>query len=216
MKAKPAPRAKIPARASKGRTDRKPREERWSEILDVAAKVFAEQGYDGTSLQDIADHLGILKGSIYYYINTKAEVLGHLLQQAHEAGLARIRPIADRPEPADKRLADMIFSHAKFVCTDRNRTAVFLHERKRLTPEERKQYLGDESAYQKVFERVISEGQAEGTLRKDLDPQLTALYLLGSLNSVYQWFRESKQFSTQAICEHLVSTTLDGLVCRPK
>jgi len=203
--------AQIPARAGKGARDRKPREERWTEILDVAAKVFAERGYDGTSLQEIANRTGILKGSIYYYINTKADLLGHLLQQAHETGLAQIQPIAENGGPADKRLADMIFSHVNYVCRDRDRTVVFLHERKRLSSEERKKYLGDEHAYRRLFERVIVEGQSEGTIRPELEPKLTALCLMSSLNSIYHWFRGNQQFSAEKISCHLVSTTLSGL-----
>lgn len=200
-----------PARQHKSSGDRKPREERWAEILEVAAEVFAEKGYDATSLQEIATRTGILKGSIYYYINTKGDMLAHLLRQAHDKGLSNIQPLAEGPGNAAERLAAMIRRHAEYVCTDRNLTAVFVHERRRLTPEQSKAYLGDEHAYRRLFQRVISEGQKEGTINPDLDPKLTALYLLGSVNSLYQWFQPNSQFSVSKVCEHLVKSTLGGL-----
>jgi AcrR family transcriptional regulator len=201
-----------PARKHKKARDRKPRQERWTEILDVAARTFAEKGYDGTSLQEIANRTGILKGSIYYYINTKEDMLAHLLRQAYETGLRRIRPIAESTQSAAIRLAEMIRAHVEYVCTDRDRTAVFLHERKRLSPEMRRKFLGDESTYGDLFEKVIAEGQKEGSVPAELDPKLTAICLLGSLNATYQWFHHNEQYSVDEISNHFVATTLRGIV----
>ncbi|HEY0311950.1 MAG TPA: TetR/AcrR family transcriptional regulator [Allosphingosinicella sp.] len=191
--------------------ERKPREERWSELLDVAARIFARSGYDATSLQDIADELGMLKGSLYYYITTKGDLLAHLLRNAHEQGIRNIQPIAEGAGNPIERLAQMIRTHANYVCTDRDRTAVFLHERKRLTPEQRKDFLGDEHAYRRFFEAVITDGQREGLVRSELDPKLVALCLLGSLNSVYQWYKQSGEFSADAIGDTFVMSWLAGI-----
>ena len=198
-----------PRRKSVG--ERKPREERWAELLDVAAKTFATRGYDATSLQDIADALGILKGSIYYYIKTKGDLLAHLLRNAHEKGIRNIQPIADGPGDPLSRLAAMIRVHTHYVCTDRDRTAVFLHERKRLTPEQRAEYLGDEHAYRRYFEQVLQQGQDAGLIREDLNPKLAALCLLGSLNSIYQWYKPSATFSVDAIGDTFVTSWLSGV-----
>ena len=194
-----------------GVSGRKPREERWTELLTVAARIFAQRGYDATSLQDIAQELGILKGSLYYYINTKGDLLCHLLRSAHEQGLRNIQPIAEGPGNAIERLAGMIRRHAQYVCTDRDRTAVFLHERKRLTPEQRAEYLGDEHAYRHCFQTVLAEGQKEGLIRTEIDAKLQALCLLSSLNSIYQWYKPSAEFSAEAIGDTFVMGWLGGV-----
>lgn len=190
---------------------RKPREERWLEILDVAARIFAKRGYDATSLEEIAVELGILKGSLYYYINTKRDLLAHLLRDAHEKGLNNIRPIADGEGNSISRLARMIRAHVNYVCTDRDRTAVFLHERKWLTPEQRVKYLGDEHAYRRLFERVIQDGQKEGLIRSDLDAKLIALCLLSSVNSVYDWYNPAGGQSPASISDMYVLSWLSGV-----
>jgi TetR/AcrR family transcriptional regulator, cholesterol catabolism regulator len=190
---------------------RKPKDERWAQILDVAAQVFFEKGYDATSLQDIANRTGILKGSIYYYIKTKEDLLASLLQEAHEKGLRTIRPIATGAGDPIHRLAAMIRCHVDFVCNDRARTAVFLHERQRLSEGKRKEYLGDEHAYPQLFRRVIVEGQKEKLIHRRLDPHLTALCLIGSLNSLYEWFQLDGKFSVSAIGEHYIAVTLSGM-----
>jgi AcrR family transcriptional regulator len=190
---------------------RKPRDERWAQILDVAAQEFFERGYDATSLQAIANRTGILKGSIYYYIKTKEDLLGSLLQEAQQKGLRTIRPIVEGPGNAIERLAAMIRCHVDFVCTDRARTAVFLHERQRLSEEKRKECLGDEHAYPQLFQRVIVEGQKAALIRPELNPQLTALCLIGSLNSLYEWFQPTGKFSVATIGEHYVAVSLSGM-----
>ena len=77
-KARPAP-VKEPPRGTLN-------EERWQEVVDAAAKVFAEKGYRAATLRDIAAELGMLKGSLYYYIETKEDLLYELLRRVHEAG----------------------------------------------------------------------------------------------------------------------------------
>jgi AcrR family transcriptional regulator len=203
--------AKLAAPKSAVAGSRRPRDERWAQILDVAAQVFFEKGYDATSLQDIANRTGILKGSIYYYIETKEDLLGNLLREAHDKGLRAIRPIADSPGDPIQRLAAMIRSHVDYVCIDRARTAVFLHERQRLSADKRKEYLGDEHAYLKLFEKVILEGQKAGLIQRRLDAHLAALCLIGSLNSLYEWFQPTGKFSVAKIAEHYVAVSLSGL-----
>lgn len=200
-----------PARKYAATGDRKPRDERWAQLLEVAAEVFAEKGYDGTSLQEIATRTGILKGSIYYYITTKQDLLAHLLKEAHEKGLAQIRPIAEDSENPVQRLAKMIAAHIRYVCTDRKRTAVFIHESRRLTLEQRKEFLGDEHAYRKLFQQLIDEGRSAGLINQAVDPKLAALCLLGSLNSLYEWYRPDGEFAIESIAAQFAMTSLVGM-----
>lgn len=211
MAATPNRAASMARQQTSGGGGRKPREERWNELLKVAAKIFARKGYDATSLQDIAVELGILKGSLYYYITTKDDLLCHLLSSAHKQGLENIEPIAAGPGNAVERLAAMIRRHVHYVCTDRDRTAVYLHERKRLSPEQRAQHLGDEHAYRNYFQAVLADGQAEGLVREDVDIKLTALCLLSSLNSTYQWYKPSGEFAAVTVGETFVSGWLGGI-----
>ena len=75
--------------ATKGRRSRAPRR-RQQEILEAAARVFHEKGYESTSIQDIADSVGILKGSLYYYITSKEDLLFEIIQGVHEEALKNL------------------------------------------------------------------------------------------------------------------------------
>ncbi|WP_423143110.1 TetR/AcrR family transcriptional regulator [Parablastomonas sp. CN1-191] len=198
-------------RAATRSADRKPHDVRWAEIVAAATEIFAARGYDATSLQDIADRTGILKGSIYHYIRTKSDLLAHIVRETHEMGLDQVRPIAVGPGSPGAKLEGMIRAHVRFVCENPLRTAVFAHDRKRLDPEQRSAVLGDEHAYRDLFAEVIAAGQAEGTFDPALDVRLSALHLLASMNALHRWWRPGGAISNQAVADHVVATTLFGL-----
>jgi AcrR family transcriptional regulator len=197
------------ARRSGG--ERKPREERWAELIGVATQVFYEKGYDAASLQDIADRLGMLKGSLYYYIQSKEDLLFDVISAVHKDGLAVVRARADTPGDALQRLRHVIVGHVEHTCANLVPTAVFLHELSALPPERRLEVLGTEHAYQAVFRDLIELAQKDGLVRADLDPRLAALSVLGSTNWVYRWFRPGGAFSAEQIAQELAEMAIRGI-----
>jgi AcrR family transcriptional regulator len=197
------------ARRSGG--ERKPREERWAELIEVATQVFYEKGYDAASLQDIADRLGMLKGSLYYYIQSKEDLLFDVISAVHKEGLAVVRACADTAGDPLQRLRAVIVGHVEHTCANLVQTAVFLHELSALPPERRVEVLGNEHAYQGVFRDLIELAQKDGLARADLDPRLAALSVLGSTNWVYRWFRPGGDFSAEQIAEELAEMAIRGI-----
>jgi len=197
------------ARRSGG--ERKPREERWVELINVATQVFYEKGYDGASLQDIADRLGMLKGSLYYYIQSKEDLLFDVISAVHKEGLAVIRARSEVAGDPLERLESVIVGHVEHTCRNLVPTAVFLHELSSLPEERRREVLGSEHAYQGVFRDLIEKAQAEGLVRADLDPRLAALSVLGSTNWVYRWFRPGGAFSPEQIGSELAEMAIRGI-----
>ena len=209
--------AKISTRTSKLRqkpskaNTRKPQEERWSEIIEAATEIFWEKGYDGTSLQDIADRVGILKGSLYYYINSKTDLRAHLLEEAHHHGIEMISEIANSETDPLTRLYKMFIGHVYHVCKNMARTAVFLREIRRLSDEEKAEIGVDDRAYALLFQEHIKDAQSQGLLRPDIDPRLAGHCALGSLNAIYTWYNADGDITAAQLAHHMASTTLIGL-----
>lgn len=206
---KPATRRETIPKERKGLNDRKPRAERWEELLEAAANIFYEKGYDAASLQEIAARVGILKGSIYYYIDTKSDLRSSVLKQVHFEGLEMIRRLAETEGDALDKLEAMIRSHIAYACRNLIKVTVYLQELKKLSAKERRELFG-EDVYRDVFLEVIAEGQREGTILPKLDAKLAAQTMLGSLNSVYQWYRNSSGRPVGIIADHFVATLLRG------
>lgn len=190
---------------------RKPKADRWRQIVQCATEVFFEKGYEAASLQDIADRVGILKGSIYYYIGSKEDLLGAVIEQVHVAGIANIDALAATEGNALERLRRVIIGHIVHVCATLVPTTVFLHELGALSEERREAILGGSHSYQQVFRELIIEGKREGTVREDIDAKLAALSLLGSLNWIYRWFRADGEFTPHEIGEQFADLHLRGL-----
>jgi AcrR family transcriptional regulator len=185
------------ARRSGG--ERKPREERWVELIEVATQVFYEKGYDGASLQDIADRLGMLKGSLYYYIQSKEDLLFEVISSVHRDGIAVIRTCAEGPGDPLQLLEKVIIGHVEHTCANLVPTAVFLHELAALPEARRTDVLGNEHAYQGVFRDLVERARQDGLARLDVEPRLAALSILGSANWVYRWFRPDGPHSAEEV-----------------
>lgn len=189
---------------------RKRRETRWLEILDAAATVFHEKGYSAATLQDIADKVGMLKGSLYYYIKTKPDLLESLLVQVHEDGLAMVQASACvQGNPLDK-LAAIFRAYIDYIIENQTKSAIYIHEVQRLPAQHRNRILRDHALRNEV-QALIEAGQAEALVLGDLDPRLTAQVLLSGLNSIYQWYRVDRKRPKQTLIEHIVRTTLRGI-----
>jgi TetR/AcrR family transcriptional regulator, cholesterol catabolism regulator len=191
--------------------ERKPREERWAELLEVATQVFYEKGYDGASLQDIADRLGMLKGSLYYYIQSKEELLFDVISTVHREGLAVITARAGIEGDPLRRLENVIVGHVEHTCRNLVPTAVFLHELSALPAQRRQEVLGSEHAYQAVFRELIEAAKRDGLVRADVDPRLATLSVLGSTNWVYRWFRPDGSYRPETIGAQLAEMAVRGI-----
>jgi AcrR family transcriptional regulator len=191
--------------------ERKPREERWAELLETATQVFYEKGYEGASLQDIAERLGMLKGSLYYYIKTKEDLLFEVISTVHQEGLAVIQARAEVPGDPLQRLKNVIVGHVEHICRNLVPTTVFLHELDALPPKRRREILGSDHAYQGVFRDLITLAQKKRQVRADLDPRLAALSVLGSTNWVYRWFQPGGDLTPEKIGAQIADMAIHGI-----
>jgi len=198
--------------SSRGREiSRKPADERWADILNVSARMFAEQGYAATSLQHIAEELGILKGSLYYYIASKDDLLYEVIRTVYAAGVASFQAAAAADGPVLDRLRAAISGHVGYLIDNITATTVYLHEYDRLSKERRAAL--NEFDYADALRRLILEGQGDGTLRTDLDATVASLAALGAANWVYRWYREGS-VDPQAIAHQMAEITVSGLSAR--
>ena len=111
--------------------DARPRE---AELLSVATRLFRERGYHATSMQDLAEALGMNRGSLYHYIRSKEELLARLFEGALAETLGELERIADREGPARERLRDMVRVYVMAVTANLDAVALYLREWRALPP----------------------------------------------------------------------------------
>jgi TetR/AcrR family transcriptional regulator, cholesterol catabolism regulator len=181
-------------------------------ILDVATDLFAEKGYTGTTMRDIAAAVGILPGSLYAHIDGKETILIELVEAATDRSLAIESEIVDASEPADVRLRRAIKEHIEAVAENPKRALVLEHQWRYLTGANRKRIIAKRRRYENGFTQIMEDGIASGVFSKHLDVRLTVLTILGALNWVPEWYKPSGKATPAEIGDRLTDTLLTGLV----
>lgn len=181
-------------RPGTARTDEAAR--RGAEVLDASAKVFARQGYEGTSIDDIADELQSTKGRVYHYYRSKAELLIGVVNKGTSELLEDVRPVAsDNSTSAAERLRRMAYAHALKMMTNHAYQFVTLrhlnHRFDDAAARDREAWSGmgvlrDE--YESLFTQVVEDGRASGEFTVT-DVRNTVRAALGALNWITVWYR---------------------------
>jgi len=184
------------------------------QIIEAAARVFAERGFHGATTQDIADVLGIKQASLYYYFSSKEAALELVCLRGVEGFFEAAKAIAARPEGARKRLALLINSHLSPLVDRADFVKVFLNERQHLPTESRRRIGRWSRGLERIFEEVIKEGIANGEFRAALDPRTATLAILGMCNAVSSWQR-NENVDVAQISAEFARLVIDGIGTRP-
>ncbi len=193
------------------RAQRRSPRRRAPEIIDAAARVFAERGFHGATTQDIADVLGIRQASLYYYFPSKEGALELVCLKGVEGFFEAAKAIARGAGSARERLARLIRSHLSPLTDRGDYVRVFLTERQHLPTESRRRVGKWSRGLEKIFEDVLKEGVRRGEFRRDLDTRLATLAVLGMLNAATTWFRREEE-PIDRICEEFTRLVLDGVL----
>src|SRR5271170_806811 len=190
---------------------------RYDRIVHAAGELFAERGFDNTSLQDISAAVGVLRGSLYHYISSKEELLYAVIQHGHEGLLENIRMCKElRAGPAETLAAFAVGHITLNVHPDRyQRGIVFLRDSTRLSEDKRQAVIRDRDAYTEYLQQIIRDGQRRKVFCPDLDVRLTSYAILGVLNSFHRWYRPTGKSSPQDIARQFSAFILAAVNCSP-
>ena len=160
---------------------------RSEEIIDAAARVFAERGYHGTSTQAIADVLGMRQASLYYYFPSKEAALELVCIRGTDGFVENAEAVVESVgRPLDK-LTRLIAAHLAPIETKRDYVKVFINERRYLATAARRRLGRMSRRIERCFEHVILAGIADGSIARNTDARLTMLAVLGMCNAVINW-----------------------------
>jgi TetR/AcrR family transcriptional regulator, cholesterol catabolism regulator len=184
---------------------------RSAEILDAAARVFAQHGYHGATTQQIADLLGIRQASLYYYFPSKEVALEIVCMQGVEDFHERARAIAAGAGSAAEKIAALVRAHLMPLLDTADYVRVFLNERQHLPHASRRRIAKWSRGIERVIAEVIKDGVRRGEFRADVDPRLATLALLGMLNAVSAWYGKENA-SLERISAEYVRLAISALV----
>ncbi len=173
------------------------------EILNEAAKLFRRKGFDGTSMQDIAENVGMLKGSIYYYFNSKNEIFREVLIKGISPVLKNAEFIMTKNLSPREKLRELLQSHLQYILINDFSLVIFFREKERIPANETQKYVQSRNRYEKIFREVLEEGIKRGDFPK-VDINLTVFAILGMCNWVIQWYNPRGSKNQEEITEHMI------------
>ena len=188
---------------------------RRDDILEAAADIFVERGFDAATTREIGERAGVLSGSLYHHFETKEEMLFTLVQDVYSEILASHEELLDAPGSGAERLRLLVEAHVRHLIANLTRTTLALHEFRSLSEEHRSVIAGAEERYVAIVAELIEEGRRDGSLRGDADPRLARLVVLGAANWVYRWYSADGDRSADEIAGAIASLAVDGLAAPP-
>jgi TetR/AcrR family transcriptional regulator, cholesterol catabolism regulator len=177
---------------------------REQEVLDAATKVFFSRGYADASVQDIADELGILKGSLYHYIDSKEDLLFRLITEVHndvESILEEVSAL-EGVGPLE-RLHEYFVRQGAYMTRHLAKLAIYYHDMDQLSGSRHDALAATRTVHARYVADLIKQAQVEGEVDKDLDPQLMGQFAFGTLIWMYRWYKPSGKFKADAVANGL-------------
>ncbi len=183
------------------------------DVIRAAAQVFRQRGFHGTTMQQIADAVGLQKGSLYHHIASKEELLHEVMMAGLKQFGECIAAVVTSPLPPAQKLRQLIETHIRFTAENADIATVILFEHRAVLsfPALRDEYLAHRNFLESQFRTVIQEGIDSGDFAS-VDVPIVAQTMLGAHNWLVMWYRPQGRLSAQEIAAIIADTFLRGLL----
>ncbi len=217
---KPTSTSEKPTGAGKAAGGRKkppvtPSPERRGELLRIAADVFAEQGYNATTVRKIADAAGMLAGSLYYHFDSKESMLEEILRTFLTELWDGYDSVLSAPLGPRETLEALVTESFREIDRHRSAVAIYQKESKHLVTQTRFEYLVEsQQRFEKAWLTTLERGVTDGVFRADLDIRLAYRFVRDTVWVAASWYRPGGGHSPDEIARQYLSMVLDGISVR--
>ena len=187
---------------------------RRADLVRVAARLFREKGFDGTTVRDIAHAVGMRSGSPFYHFANKHELLMAVMEEGLRLGLDRTRlALADTTMTATERFRQLVRTHYGILHdTGSDFIPVMLYDWRSLPAQYKRRIIELKDRYDAIWQRTLDELHAQGLLRADA--KLARLMILGAINFSATWYRAKPRSAKRVDLDELAAQTV-ALVLHP-
>jgi len=188
---------------------------RRDELLRIAADVFAQRGYQGAGMREIAERCGVQPAALYYYFPSKATILEAICNYGATQFVERLAAIQATELAVEQKVEQAIRAHLEPLIDNRFYVHAFLFQRRELPSAVRRPLDALARNYEELWHALLVEGQTRGVISKDIDRKITVLAILGMCNAVARWSRVSGDLQLDAIASTFTRLISSGLFAVP-
>lgn len=188
------------------------RRNRDAEVMEAAVRIFYEKGFAGASLQDVANEVGVLKGSLYYYFDSKEDLLLRIMKESHIQSEAIFERVSAKGLDPIEELDELLRELMQWYLDNVERVAIYFNEGRRLTGERLDEVEAAGRRFEQHLYTLLARAKKSGAIG-DVDLRLSIRFILGALNSVPTWHKPSTQrrLSDKAITRQFASMTIKSM-----
>lgn len=189
------------------------RRNRRQEVLEAAVRVFHKKGYASASIQDVAAEVGVLKGSLYHYIDSKEDLLARIFEDSAGRFVAMLDEASGLDERPVERLRSFARTCSLWYLRNIERVAIYATEWKHLTGKRRKEVMEIREAYERRLAGLIGEVVEAGEAVDHLDVNFATYFIFGALNGLPDWYRRRGPDPAERIADayaDLIVNTVTG------
>ena len=186
--------------------------ERRDALVEIAASLFAENGFKATTVREIGDAAGVLSGSLYHHFDSKETIVDEILSSYLDSLMATYREIVStHTEPAET-LRELVRAAFRSLGPHRAAITVLQNERNYLAQLPRFAYLTKaENDVQRLWIKAIGDGIESGAFRSDLDPKIVYRFIRDSVWVAVRWFVPSGRLTADQLAEQYLTLMMEGL-----
>jgi AcrR family transcriptional regulator len=184
------------------------------EICLTAAQIFFEKGYNATSLNDIANELNITKAGLYYYVESKQDLLYRIINMGLDSVKDEVLDPARKIADAEERLKFIIYNHARLSAGGNHAVLIISHEDNELSFQQREETLTRRREYFDFIRNTLVEIQNRGNLL-DVDLTTATFTILGMIIWLSRWFSPKGKMSVEKVCEEVCRMATRGVLKCP-
>ncbi|MEV8632010.1 TetR/AcrR family transcriptional regulator [Streptosporangium sp. NPDC051023] len=191
--------------------DREPVRQR---LLSEATRLFAEQGFEATSVQEVVSAAGVTKGAMYHYFDSKDDLLHEIYGRVLRMQMERLTEFADGPGSVKERLHAAASDVVRTTIENLDDSKIFFRSMHLLAPDTRKRVRAERRRYHERFRDLVAEGQREGIFRDDTPAEIVVDFFFGSIHHLGNWYSPEGALSGSEVGDHFADLLLTSL--RPR
>jgi AcrR family transcriptional regulator len=197
---------------SKGERGRRGEAVRQTELLGIAADLFADRGYVATTVRDIADEAGILSGSLYHHFDSKESMIDEILSTFIDQTLSSYEGVIAEGKGPKETFEGLVRTSLESMVESRSAILIYQNEARFLAAQPRFSYLpGAHRKFEKIWTDVLKKGVKSGEFRDSIDPKLVYRLVRDTVWTAPRWYRPGGSLKPVKIIEQYMAVLVDGV-----
>ncbi|MEJ3657431.1 TetR/AcrR family transcriptional regulator [Actinomycetes bacterium KLBMP 9759] len=180
-------------------------------LLEVATRLFAERGFERTSVAQIVETAGVTKGALYHYFDSKDDLLHEIYARVLRMQLQRLTEIASGDGGPAERLHAAASDVVVTSIANLDDTTIFQRSMHQLNPEKQREFRAQRRTYHERFRAIVRDGQEAGVFRADAPADLTVHFFFGGVHHLGTWYRPDGPLSAADVGNQFADLLLAGL-----